>query len=147
MIDLPNRASRPNLVPELVVSSLAASLAVWRDIFGFSVLYERPEDGFAYLHRDRVEIMLEERRGPSSWDTGPLERPFGRGINFEITVQSLSPLLDALAAASYPLFIQPEERWYRADDIDIGVRQFLVTDPDGYLIRFSQSIGTRPSRP
>jgi catechol 2,3-dioxygenase-like lactoylglutathione lyase family enzyme len=145
MADLPTDALRPNLVPELVVGDLAASLAVWRDLFGFAILYDRPEDGFAYLLRDRVEIMLEERRGPSSWDTGPLERPFGRGINFEITVEALDPLLAALAAAAYPLFIQPEERWYRANDKEIGVRQFLVTDPDGYLIRFSQPLGTRLS--
>jgi catechol 2,3-dioxygenase-like lactoylglutathione lyase family enzyme len=145
MVDLPADAFRPNVVPELVVSDIVASLAVWRDLFGFVILYDRPEEGFAYLHRDRVEIMLEERRGPSSWDTGPLERPFGRGVNFEITVESLEPLLAALAAAAYPLFIPPEERWYRAGDVEIGVHQFLVTDPDGYLIRFSQPLGTRPS--
>lgn len=34
-----------------------------------------------------------------------------------------------------------EERWYRRDDLEIGVRQFAVQDPDGYLIRLSQSIG------
>jgi catechol 2,3-dioxygenase-like lactoylglutathione lyase family enzyme len=142
--DLPADELRPDLVPELLVSSLPASLAVWRDLFGFAILYDRPEEGFAYLRRGKVEVMLEERRGPSSWDVGPLERPFGRGINFEITVEALGPLLSALDAANYPLFIQPQERWYRANAIEIGVRQFLITDPDGYLIRFSEPLGTRP---
>ena len=32
--------------------------------------------------------------------------------------------------APLPLFLQPETKWYRV------VRQFLVADPDGYLIRF-----------
>jgi hypothetical protein len=31
--------------------------------------------------------------------------------------------------------------------MEIGVRQFAVQDPDGYLIRLSQSIGDRPARP
>jgi catechol 2,3-dioxygenase-like lactoylglutathione lyase family enzyme len=152
MTTLPPDHKRPNLVPELVVTDLKASLAVWQGLFGFRILYDRPEAGFAYLERDHVEIMLDQYdAGPPMrqgiWDTGPLERPFGRGINFEITVESLSPLLEALAEAQYPLFMEPEEQWYRANDVDIGVRQFLVTDPDGYLIRFSQSIGTRPAQP
>jgi catechol 2,3-dioxygenase-like lactoylglutathione lyase family enzyme len=151
MTTLPPDHLRPNLVPELVVTDLAASLAVWQGLFGFRILYDRPESGFAYLERDRVEIMLEQRdSGPPErqgiWDTGPLERPFGRGINFEITVESITPLLEALETARYPVFIAPEERWYRAHDQEIGVRQFLVTDPDGYLVRFSQSIGTRPAQ-
>ncbi len=151
MTALPPDHERPNLVPELVVTDLAASLAVWQGLFEFRILYERPESGFACLERDGVEIMLEQRdSGPPErlgiWDIGLLERPFGRGINFEITVKSLTPLLEALAAAGYPLFFAPEERWYRAHDVDIGVRQFLVTDPDGYLVRFSESIGTRPTQ-
>lgn len=139
---------RPRMVPELVVDDLAASLSFWIGILGFRVLYERPESGFAYLEREGVEIMLEQRgMGPVErrgiWDTGPLERPFGRGINFEITVDNLSTLREALEAAQYPLFAGSEERWYRAGDNEIGVFQFLVTDPDGYLLRFSQSLGTR----
>jgi hypothetical protein len=27
----------------------------------------------------------------------------------------------------------------------IGVRQLLVQDPDGYLLRFAQAIGERPA--
>ena len=140
---------RPNLVPELVVIDIRASLAVWLGLFGFRILYERPESSFACLERDGVEIMLEERdSGPAErlgiWNTGPLQKPFGRGINFEITVADLDVLLIALEQADYPLFFGPEERWYRSGGTDIGVRQFLVTDPDGYLLRFSQSLGTRP---
>jgi catechol 2,3-dioxygenase-like lactoylglutathione lyase family enzyme/NADPH:quinone reductase-like Zn-dependent oxidoreductase len=145
----PRTAARPPLVPELVVDDIAASLAFWIGILGFRVLYERPESGFAYVERDGVEVMLEQRgSGPAErrgiWDTGPMERPYGRGINFEITVTGIATLLDALSGARYPVFAAPEERWYRAGDSEIGVRQFLVTDPDGYLLRFSESLGTRP---
>lgn len=35
--------------------------------------------------------------------------------------------------------------WYRSDAIEVGVRQFLVQDPDGYLLRFSAWVGDRPA--
>lgn len=37
-----------------------------------------------------------------------------------------------------------EERWYRADDREVGNRQFILLDPDGYLLRFYQDLGRRP---
>lgn len=40
--------------------------------------------------------------------------------------------------------MQPEVKWYRMDDEEVGVQQFLVQDPDGYLIRFQSSLGRRP---
>jgi hypothetical protein len=36
-----------------------------------------------------------------------------------------------------------EEKWYRANDTQLGNRQFIVQDPDGYLLRFFQDLGTR----
>jgi hypothetical protein len=43
-----------------------------------------------------------------------------------------------------PLFVPLEERWYRRDDVLLGNRQFLVQDPDGYLLRFFEDLGERP---
>jgi len=40
--------------------------------------------------------------------------------------------------------VEPHERWYRRDNTAVGQRQFLVMDPDGYLLRFAQSLGTTP---
>jgi hypothetical protein len=36
-----------------------------------------------------------------------------------------------------------EEKWYRKDNHGVGSRQFLVQDPDGYLLRFSENLGER----
>ena len=141
---------RPALVPELNITSLPVSLAFWRDLLGFQVLYDRPEQGFAAIERDGVEFMLEEyHTGPAErlgiWDTGAREKPYGRGINFEMMVKDVGVLLAALNQASWPLFFGPEERWYRISDTEeTGVHQFLVQDPDGYLLRLSQPIGRRP---
>ncbi|WP_254595596.1 bleomycin resistance protein [Achromobacter deleyi] len=64
-------------------------------------------------------------------------------MNFQITVSSIEPLLDALSEAGWPLYLAPEEKWYRSNAVELGVRQFLVQDPDGYLVRFSAKVGER----
>jgi catechol 2,3-dioxygenase-like lactoylglutathione lyase family enzyme len=80
-------------VPEFDVFDLDKSIQFWRDVLGFRIAYERPESGFAYLERGRAQVMLNCRNG--NWETGPLERPLGRGINF---MDSLEPLLASLGA-------------------------------------------------
>ena len=131
------------LVPELLVSDVTASLRFWRDLCGFGVAFERPGEGFAYLDRDGAQVMLEERGRGRNWMTGAMEAPFGRGINFQVGVREIEPILASLAAAGWPLFMAPEVKWYRTGDVETGVHQFLVQDPDGYLVRFSAGLGQR----
>ena len=146
----PRSCPRPALVPELNVTSLPASLAFWRDLLGFRVLYDRPEQGFAAIERDGVEFMLEDTipappSGSASGRPAHARNPMDAGINFEITVTDVGALLGGLRQASWPIFFGPEERWYRVDaGEETGVHQFLVQDPDGYLLRLSQSLGRRP---
>jgi catechol 2,3-dioxygenase-like lactoylglutathione lyase family enzyme len=129
------------LVPELDVTDLEASLTFWCDLLGFSVAYDRPAAKFAYLEREGAQVMLCEING--EWVTGALTYPFGRGINFQIRTSDLAPILDRLEKAEWPLFRAVSESWYRAGLSETGSREFLVKDPDGYLLRFSQNIGTR----
>jgi len=132
------------LVPELLVADLAVSLRFWRDLLGFAVVYERADEGFAFLDREGAQFMLEERgKARRTWETGPLQVPLGRGINFEIRSVSLAPILAKLAEASWPLYLAPEEKCYCAGKVERGQRQFLVQDPDGYLLRFAEPLGAR----
>ena len=137
------------LVPELDVSDLDASLAFYRDILGFDVLYRRAEARFAYLRRDGAELMLEEAAGPGRrFRTAPLEPPFGRGVNFQIRVGDVRALLARVDEARARVVIGLEEQWYRREAEEVGNRQFVVADPDGYLLRFFEDLGVRPgSRP
>ncbi|MGW9827134.1 catechol 2,3-dioxygenase-like lactoylglutathione lyase family enzyme [Brevibacterium pityocampae] len=134
----------PDLVPELAVSDLSRSLGFWCDLIGFTVAFDRPKDRFAYATLGRAHVMLHQIAPGRSWTTGELEPPLGRGINFEIQVPDLDPILRRLENADWPLFADPEEQWYRADDEEVGVVEFLVQDPDGYLLRLQTEIGTRP---
>jgi len=129
------------LVPELDVFDLARSKAFWCDVLGFEIAYQRREHGFMYIERQGSQVMLKQRN--RNWETGDLERPLGRGINFQMFVDSVEPLLDALKKANWPLFRECHDAWYRIAGEDRGNRQFLVQDPDGYLLRFAQDLGKR----
>lgn len=129
-----------DLVPELAVRDLAASLGFWCGPCGFAILYERPEEGFACIQRGSARVMLDRLGAGRDWVTAPLDPPFGRGINLEIAVDAVAPILDALAAAGWPLFLAPETKTYRVAAGSVTVRQFLVQDPDGYLLRFQERL-------
>ena len=133
------------LVPELTVSSLDRSLAFWCGLVGFSVLYDRPEEGFAYLGREGADVMLDQYHPEGRhWLTRPFAPPLGNGLNLQIAVGEIAPILDRLAAAGWPLFMPVEDKWYRAGAEERGQRQVVVADPDGYLLRLAQGLGSRP---
>ena len=137
--------SPPRLIPELVCSDVGRSLRFYVDVLGFTAVYARPEEGFAMLDREGARLMLDRRSdGPRTWLTGPLDPPFGRGINLQIEVADVDALHARVVAAGIAPFLAMEERWYRVDTTEQGNRQFLVQDPDGYLLRFFQDLGTRP---
>ncbi|AKK05488.1 lactoylglutathione lyase-like lyase [Corynebacterium mustelae] len=137
--------NEPALVPELSVTDIDASLDFWCRLIGFSVRYSRPEENFAYITLGDAHIMLDQIAIGRTWLTAPAEKPLGRGINFEVVVPDYTPALERLRAENYPLFVEPETQWYRTGDTEIGVQQFLVQDPDGYLLRLQMEIGTQGS--
>ena len=61
----------------------------------------------------------------------------------QIVVSNVDALAERLEAAGHRLIIPLEERWYRRGTGRIGQRQFVVADPDGYLLRFVRVIGTQ----
>jgi catechol 2,3-dioxygenase-like lactoylglutathione lyase family enzyme len=131
--------SSAKLVPELLVSDHAASRDFYVRVIGFSVRYERPEEKFSYLDLGGAALMIEEET--DFWATAPREKPYGRGINLQIEVDAIDPILTRLQDAGIALFRPVEEAWYRSDDTYSGNRQFLVQDPDGYLLRMFENLG------
>ena len=141
---LPDDFDWAPLVPELLVSDLDESLAFWCGMLGFRIAYDRPEERFAYLDLAGAQIMLEERSDRQrQWITAALMSPLGRGINFQVQVPDCEPAIERLAEAGWPLFSELEEVWYRVGKAESGVRQFLVQDPDGYLVRMMSPLGER----
>jgi catechol 2,3-dioxygenase-like lactoylglutathione lyase family enzyme len=130
------------LVPELGATDFAKSLVFYTEILGFQIDYQRPEQYFAFLSYQGNQVMLEQVT--TVWKTGKLDYPLGRGINLQMQVDDLERLLSSLSTHHYPLMVEPEERWYRKGRMLVGQRQFLVQDPDGYLLRFIQLLGMQP---
>ncbi len=129
------------LVPEFLVENLQTSLAFWCKHIGFAVAYDRPEENFAYLDRDGAQVMLEQvDPAQRQWITGELTRPLGRGINFQIEISNLNGVLNALREARWPLNMEPEVKRYRVGSTQVTQRQFLVQDPDGYLLRLCETV-------
>ena len=137
---------RSKLVPELMVTDLGNSLDFWVYCLGFEVAYQRPEDGFAYLDLNGAQVMLEQiDPDAGQWLTAPLTKPFGRGINLQIDVAAVAPITQKLNQAGFPLYRACKDTWYRADNVEVGQREFIVQDPVGYLVRLVERLGERPA--
>ena len=88
--------------PELDVSDLDRSLAFYVGVIGFAVVFDRPEERFAFLTLEGVHLMLEEAAGPGRrFRTAPLEHPYGRGVNFMIEVAEIDRLHSRVQAAGF----------------------------------------------
>ncbi|MDC7806834.1 VOC family protein [Luteimonas sp BLCC-B24] len=130
------------LVPEFTVTDLQTSIDFYRAA-GFTVRFRRDDPPFAYLEMGRAQLMLEQQHD-SGWNIEPLDRPLGRGINFQVEVIDAHSTLASLEALGVSPFRAVKDTWYAvSEQAEKGQREFLVQDPDGYLMRFAQSLGCR----
>ena len=127
------------LIPELSVHDFSKSIVFYTKILGFKVEYSRPENMFAMLSLNDAQMMIQQVN--DNWNTAELIYPYGRGVNFQIEVNDVEEIVSRLAENNYPLFRSVQTNWYKVDNVKYGNKEFLVQDPDGYLLRFSQDSG------
>lgn len=143
----PNDApARPALVPEFAVTDIERSVRFYFDVLGFEVFYDRPEERFAYLRRrvgDREAHVMLEEHGGCSFHAAAMEHPYGRGSHLQIEVDKVGPLWATVQESGAAVVLPLEDRWYRRGDGEVGNRQFVTQDPDGYVLRFFESLGAR----
>ena len=130
------------IIPELSVTNLKNSLKFYQTI-GFKIEYERVENKFVFLSFGEIQFMLQEISNEDKWNIAPLKYPFGNGINFQLEVENVDKIYNSLKENNYNIAFEIEENWYRQDNKLLGNKEFLVQDPDGYLIRFSQDLGEK----
>ena len=87
--------------------------------------------------------MLQEISNNDKWQIAPLSYPFGNGINFQLEVINVTQIYNNLKANNYKIAFEIEENWYRQNNKLLGNKEFLVQDPDGYLLRFSEDLGQK----
>ena len=78
-----------SLVPELAITDYERSLEFYTKVLGFTIEYQRVEEGFAYMSLGESQIMIDQIGKTRTWKTGEFEYPLGRGINLQIKVAEL----------------------------------------------------------
>ena len=76
-----------------------------------------------------------------------LKYPLGLGLNFQIECNDAILLKHKLVKAGYEIYRGVKESWYNTGEEISGFKEFLVQDPSGYLLRFSQYLGKRAINP
>ncbi|MEG0006204.1 MAG: VOC family protein [Clostridium sp.] len=126
------------LVPEMSVRDIDISKDFYLNIIGFKLEYERVEDRFAFLSLGEAQLMIEEIG--DGWYTGDMDYPLGRGINFQIGVSDVESIYSRVLSAEISLFRDIKVNSYDTSSGVVQDKEFLIQDPDGYLLRFSQQL-------
>ena len=135
------------LIPELYVSNFEESLVFYCEWLYFKLEYARSERKFAFLSFDASQLMLQQRE-PSDNHSGPLDYPYGRGVNLQIQVPDVEAVAKVLNEHDYPARSPVQEKWRQISEIElVGSRELKVLDPDGYYLRFAQELGFKPKSP
>ena len=103
-----------SLIPELTVSDIGKTKDFYLNVLGFAVNYERPDDKFVFLSLEGNQMMFEQDNG--HWSLGSLEHPYGRGINFEMTVSDVEGLYARVLEAGVKPFRELKVSRYRSGD-------------------------------
>ena len=122
------------LIPELSVTNIDKSKEFYLNL-GFKIINERKEDKFAFLELEGNQLMIEEIN--DNWNTGKLEYPFGRGINISMTINNIDNYYQELVNKNITFFKDIMTNEYDVNDKTYLDKEFLIQDPDGYLLRFN----------
>lgn len=134
------------MVPEIDVSDFVLSLDFYTRVLGFKVLLARHDPEFVYLELEELQFMLSEYQ-ESGWVVAPLETPYGRGMNLQMELTDIGPIYQRLLDDKVALFRDMNDTWRETGGVLSGQREFLVQDPDGYLLRFCQPLEDRLIEP
>lgn len=115
------------VAPEFLVADLALSLGFYTDRLGFRLI--RREDGFAVVALGDAHVLLAVPKDPKmrAWLASGLR---GAGVNVRIMVDDVDAMYGRASAADGPVVFKIKDQAY-------GLRDFMVADPDGYLLRFA----------
>lgn len=123
-----------SLIPELSVTDINKSRDFYLSL-GFEIKYERPENKFIFFQLEENQIMIEQING--HWSVGEMQHPFGNGINLSMRVSDVNEKYKELKSKGIKMFRELEVHTYKCDDVEYSDSEFLLQDPDGYLLRLN----------
>lgn len=124
------------LIPELSVMNIERTKQFYISILGFKLEYERINEKFMFLSYDESQFMFEETHS-DGWNVSRLEYPLGRGINFSILCSNVEQLYEVVINSKIKIYRELKETTYLCDGNPKIQKEFLIQDPDGYLLRFT----------
>jgi catechol 2,3-dioxygenase-like lactoylglutathione lyase family enzyme len=125
----PSEALMP-CAPEFFVPEMDAALRFYVDGLGFQVLRREPVFAVVALGDAHVLIAHDSIAGPQL-----ASGPRGNGLNVRIMVDDVDLLRERAGALRAPIVHEIADRPY-------GLRDFIVADPNGFLLRFASPISS-----
>ena len=58
-------------------------------------------------------------------------------------VDNLDKIYNSFKNTNYKIAFDIKKNWYRQDNKLLGNKEFLIQDPDGFLLRFSEDLGEK----
>ncbi len=123
------------MIPELSVFDIERTKKFYREL-GFKIEYERAEDKFVFMSFQDSQFMFEQIHD-DGWNIGELVYPLGRGINFSIAVDDIEELYQLVKSLNIELYRELTRNIYQVNGIEEMQIEFLIQDPNGYLLRFT----------
>ena len=124
-----------NLIPELSVFDILQTKNFYEEL-GFKIEYERQEEKFVFMSFQDSQFMFEQIHD-EGWNTGELIYPLGRGINFSIAVDNIENLYTLVKSKKLEIYKKLTKSVYLVNGIEEIQMEFLIQDPNGYLLRFT----------
>lgn len=123
------------MIPELSVFDIEQTKRFYNDL-GFKIEYERPEEKFVFMSFQDSEFMFEQIHD-NGWNIGELIYPLGRGINFSIAVDDIEGLYKLVKTLNLEIYRELNRSIYQVNGTEETQTEFLIQDPNGYLLRFT----------
>ena len=124
-----------NLIPELSVFDILQTKNFYKEL-GFEIEYERQKEKFIFMSFQDSQFMFEQIHD-EGWNTGELIYPLGRGINFSIAVDDIENLYTLVKSKKLEIYKKLTKSVYLVNGIEEIQMEFLIQDPNGYLLRFT----------
>lgn len=123
-----------NITTNLMVASVDKSVAFYQEILGLEVVASVPANDqslqFAILAKEAITLMLQEKSNLSEEYPVLATEKIHPSITLYITIENFEEFYINTKKA-YSIYTEPHATFY-------GAKEFAITDPDGYVLTFTE---------
>ncbi len=123
------------LTPNLIVADVSRSVAFYCDVLGFERGMSVPDEPpfvFASVTHGGIEIFFNQQKAAAE-DLAVFAGPIGGSLTLFIETDDLNAVYERAKKAGAPIAMEPKDQFY-------GMREFILRDPDGWMVQFAMRI-------